>query len=150
MYYTQKAEIQRIYDENFQVYGARKVWRQLQREGFAVARCKLERPMRALGMQGVRRGARCRTTVPDDRPERPVDHVSRQFQATRSNDLRVADFTYGAPGFRRRPGRRCRNPSMSGMHSRCQHGGFAKNDRPSLRKDESRSGGDPLYAGGVT
>jgi transposase InsO family protein len=89
-------EIQRVYDENFQVYGARKVWRQLQREGFAVARCTVERLMRALGLQGVRRGARCRTTVPDDRPERPVDHVNRQFQATRPNELWVADFTYVA------------------------------------------------------
>jgi len=89
-------EIRRVYDENFQVYGARKVWRQLQREGFTVARCTVERRMRALGLQGVRRGARCRTTVPDDRADRPVDHVNRQFQATRPNALWVADFTYVA------------------------------------------------------
>ena len=89
-------EIQRVHDENFQVYGARKVWRQLQREGFTVARCTVERLMRALGLQGVRRGARCRTTVPDSRAERPVDHVNRQFQATRPNELWVADFTYVA------------------------------------------------------
>lgn len=89
-------EIRRVYDENFQVYGARKVWRQLQREGFTVARCTVERLMRTLRLQGVRRGARCRTTVPDDRAERPVDHVQRQFQATRPNQLWVADFTYVA------------------------------------------------------
>jgi putative transposase len=89
-------EIQRVYDENFQVYGARKVWKQLVREGFTVARCTVERLMRALGLQGVRRGARCRTTVPDDRAERPVDHVNRQFQATRPNELWVADFTHVA------------------------------------------------------
>jgi len=89
-------EIRRVYDENFQVYGARKVWRQLQREGFIVARCTVERLMHALGLQGVRRGARCRTTVPDDQAERPVDHVNRQFQATRPNQLWVADFTYVA------------------------------------------------------
>ncbi len=89
-------EIRRIYDENFQVYGARKVWRQLQREGFTVARGTVERLMRALGLQGVRRGARCRTTVPDDRAHRPVDHVNRRFQATRPNELWVADFTYVA------------------------------------------------------
>jgi putative transposase len=89
-------EIRRVYDENFQVYGTRKVWRQLRREGFTVARCTVERLMRALGLQGVRRGARCRTTVPDDRADRPVDHVNRQFQATRPNALWVADFTYVA------------------------------------------------------
>jgi transposase InsO family protein len=89
-------EIRRVYDENFQVYGARKVWRQLQREGWAVARCTVERLMRALELQGVRRGARCRTTVSDVRANRPVDHVNRQFQATRPNVLWVADFTYVA------------------------------------------------------
>lgn len=52
--------------------------------------------MRALGLQGARRGAWCRTTVPDDRADRPVDHVNRQFQATRPNELWVADFTYVA------------------------------------------------------
>jgi putative transposase len=91
-----RREIQRVYDENFQVYGARKVWKQLVREGWIVARCTVERLMRALGLQGVRRGARCRTTVSDDRAERPVDHVKRQFQATRPNELWVADFTYVA------------------------------------------------------
>jgi transposase InsO family protein len=78
------------------VYGARKVWRQLQREGFTVVRCTVERRMRALGLQGVRRGAQCRTTVPDDRADRPVDPVNRQFQATRPNALWVADLTYVA------------------------------------------------------
>jgi putative transposase len=85
-----------VTDENFQVYGAHKVWKQLLHEGFTVARCTVERLMRALGRQGVRRGARCRTTLPDDRAERPVDHVTRQFQATRPNELWVADFTYVA------------------------------------------------------
>ena len=89
-------EIRRVYDENFQVYGARKVWRQLPREGFTVARCTVERLRRALGLQGVRRGARCRTTVPADRADRPVDHVNRPFQARRPNALWVADFTYVA------------------------------------------------------
>lgn len=93
-----RREIQRVYDENFQVYGARKGWKHLVREGGTVARCTVERLMRALGLQGVRRGARGRTTVPDDRAERPVDHVKRQFQATRPNELWVADFTYVATG----------------------------------------------------
>jgi putative transposase len=89
-------EIRRVYDENFQVYGARKVWRQLRREGFTVARCTVERLMRALGLEGVRRGKKPRTTVADESAERPTDHVNRQFQAARPDQLWVADFTYVA------------------------------------------------------
>ncbi len=89
-------DIQRIWDENFQVYGARKVWRQLNREQIVVARCTVERLMRALGLQGVVRGRKCRTTVADDSAELPVDRVNRQFQASRPNELWVADFTYVA------------------------------------------------------
>ena len=83
-------------DENFDVYGARKVWRQLHREAFTVARCTVERLMHSLGLQGVIRGARCRTTIADDRADRPSDLVNRQFHATRPNQLWVADFTYVA------------------------------------------------------
>jgi len=89
-------DIQRIWEENFQVYGARKVWRQLNREQIVVARCTVERLMRALGLQGVVRGCKCRTTVADDSAELPVDRVNRQFQASRPNELWVADFTYVA------------------------------------------------------
>jgi transposase InsO family protein len=89
-------EIERVYRENFHVYGACKVWLQLKREGIAVARCTVERLMRALGLQGVRRGRRCRTTIPDTAAERPEDLVNRQFTATRPNQLWVADFTYVA------------------------------------------------------
>jgi putative transposase len=89
-------EIRRVYEENFHVYGARKVWRQLGREHFAVARCTVERLMRALGLQGVVRGRKCRTTVADKNAERPLDLVKRQFQASRPNQLWVADFTYVA------------------------------------------------------
>ena len=89
-------EIQRVYDENFRVYGARKVWRQLNREGIKVARCTVERLMRILGLEGVVRGKTCRTTVSDDRADRPADLVNRQFEATRPNQLWVADFTYVA------------------------------------------------------
>ncbi len=91
-------ETRRVYDENFPVYGARKVWRQLRREGFTMARCTVERLMRAMGLQGVRRGTRCRTTVADGRAERPVHHVNRQFTATRPNQRWVADFTSVATG----------------------------------------------------
>ena len=89
-------EIQRVWDENFQVYGARKVWRQLNREQFTVARCTVERLMRILGLQGVVRGRSCRTTVSDNKADRPPDLVKRQFTATRPNQLWVADITFVA------------------------------------------------------
>ncbi len=89
-------EIRRVYDENFEVYGARKVWRQLNREDVAVARCTVERLMRSLSLQGIVRGSKCRTTIADEGAVRPLDHVNRQFQASRPNQLWVADFTYVA------------------------------------------------------
>jgi transposase InsO family protein len=90
------SEIQRVWDENFRVYGAEKVWKQLNREQIAVARCTVERLMRTLGLHGVVRGRSCRTTVSDEAAERPADRVNRQFTATRPNQLWVADFTYVA------------------------------------------------------
>lgn len=89
-------EIRRVWEENFRVYGVRKVWRQLQREGFAVPRCTVERLMRVLGLSGVVRGRRVYTTVSDDALTRPEDHVERSFQAARPNALWVADLTYVA------------------------------------------------------
>ncbi len=89
-------EIERVYDENFRVYGARKIWRQLNREHIAVARCTVERLMRSLGLQGAVRGRSCRTTVSDDAADRPADLVNRQFTATRPNQLWVADITFVA------------------------------------------------------
>jgi transposase InsO family protein len=88
--------IQRVWDENFRVYGAHKVWKQLRREGRPAARCTVERLMRRLGLKGVVRGRRCRTTIPADLAVRPADRVQRQFHATRPNQLWVADFTYVA------------------------------------------------------
>ena len=78
------------------MYGARKVWRQLNREEIRVARCTVERLMRSEGLKGVVRGRKCRTTISDDGAERPLDRVNRQFKATRPNQLWVADFTYVA------------------------------------------------------
>ena len=78
-------EIRRVHEENFGVYGVRKVWRQLSREDFTVARCTVERLRRSLGLQGVVRGRKCRTTVADESAERPLDLVKRQFQASRPN-----------------------------------------------------------------
>lgn len=91
-----RADIGRVWQDNRRVYGARKVWRQLRREGTAVARCTVERLMRALGVAGVVRGRRVRTTVPDLVAERPQDLVQRHFAASRPNELWVADFTYVA------------------------------------------------------
>src|SRR5262244_1820742 len=89
-------EIRRVYDDNFQVYGARKVWRQLGRDGIAVARCTVERLMRSLGLQGVVRGGKRRTTIGRDQTDYPADLVKRQFAAIRPNELWVADLTYVA------------------------------------------------------
>jgi putative transposase len=91
-----KLEIQRVWDDNFRVYGVRKVWRQLKREGFEVARCTVARLMRDLGLRGVVRGRKVRTTVPDELLDRPLDRVNRQFNVFRPNALWVADLTYVA------------------------------------------------------
>ena len=88
-----KAEIRRVHAEHFGVYGARKVWRQLGREGIGVARCTVERLMGELGLQGVRRGKPRRTTTPDAAAARPADLVERDFSAARPNQLWVADLT---------------------------------------------------------
>jgi len=87
-------EIQRVWQANLQVYGADKVWRQLNREGIRVARCTVERLMRHLGIEGVRRGKVIKTTVPDKALPCPLDRVNRQFRADRPNQLWVSDFTY--------------------------------------------------------
>ena len=86
--------IQRVHKENYGVYGARKMWRQLHRQGVRVARCTVERLMRDLGLCGVVRGKRQRTTVSDDTAHRPADLVDRQFGASAPNRLWVADITY--------------------------------------------------------
>ena len=91
-----RPEIERVWEDNHRVYGARKVWKQLGREDHVVARCTVERLMRSLGLAGVVRGQRSRTTVPDLTTERPPDLVERRFAATRPNELWVADFTYVA------------------------------------------------------
>ena len=87
-------EIQRVWHANMQVYGAKKVWRQLNREAVTVARCTIERLMKHLGLEGVRRGKVVRTTVPDHAVPCPLDRVNRQFKADRPNQLWVSDFTY--------------------------------------------------------
>ncbi len=91
-----REEIERVWKENFGVYGARKVWRQLLREDVSVARCTVERLMREMGLQGVVRGRKVKTTVPDELAERPTDLVRRDFTADRPNRLWVADLTYVA------------------------------------------------------
>jgi len=87
-------EIQRVFDENFQVYGVRKVWRQMQREGHQLARGTVARLMRSAGLQGVIRGKPMRTTIGDKAAPCPLDHVNRVFRAPAPNRLWVSDFTY--------------------------------------------------------
>ena len=87
-------QIRRVFDENFGVYGVRKVWKQLAREGLAVARCTVARLMKAMGLEGVVRGKQRKTTIPDKSAPSPQDKVNRQFAADRPNRLWVSDFTY--------------------------------------------------------
>jgi len=89
-----KPQIQRVWDSNMQVYGADKVWKQLNREGVRVARCTIERLMGSMGLHGVTRGKVVRTTVPDANAPCPLDRVNRHFKADRPNQLWVSDFTY--------------------------------------------------------
>jgi putative transposase len=89
-------KVRRVFEENFQVYGVRKVWRQLVREGEDVARCTVARLMKTMGLQGVIRGRRVRTTISDKAAPCPLDRVNRQFKAARPNVLWVSDFTYVA------------------------------------------------------
>jgi putative transposase len=92
-----REEIERVWKENRSVYGARKVWLQMKREGFDVARCTVERLMRKMGLHGVVRGRRYKTTtIVDEAAQRPADLVQRNFTADRPNQLWVADITYVA------------------------------------------------------
>jgi putative transposase len=91
-----KVEIARVHAANYGVYGPRKVWLALNREGIEVARCTVERLMNVLGLQGIRRGKKWKTTTADPAANRPADLVARQFNPARPNALWVADFTYVA------------------------------------------------------
>ena len=87
-------KIEQVWNTNLQVYGADKVWKQMNRENVAVARCTVERLMRRLGLRGVKRGKVVRTTIGDNKAPCPLDKVNRQFRAERPNQLWVSDFTY--------------------------------------------------------
>jgi putative transposase len=91
-----KTEITRVFEDNYRVYGARKIWRQLRREGHIVARCTVERLMRELGLAGARRGKKVRTTVQDEGHGRAADLLKRDFTAAAPNRRWVADFTHVA------------------------------------------------------
>ena len=91
-----KEEVRRVFDENFGVYGVRKVWRQMKREGFEIARCTVTRLMRQMGLKGVVRGKSIRTTIRDSSAPCPLDRVKRVFKAPQPNMLWVSDFTYVA------------------------------------------------------
>ncbi len=89
-----RPQIERVFAKNFEVYGARKVWRQMVREGFDVARCTVERLMQNMGIAGAIRGKPIRTTVRDKAAPCPLDHVNRVFHAPAPNRLWLSDFTY--------------------------------------------------------
>lgn len=89
-------EIRRVFDDNWRVYGVRKIWHQLQREGYNVARCTVARLMKTMGLQGIIRGKPHKTTVPDKKAPCPLDKVNRQFKVPAPNRLWVSDFTYVA------------------------------------------------------
>jgi len=89
-----RPKISRVFEDNLKVYGARKVWLQMNREGVSVARCTVERLMRVMGLHGVIRGKAIRTTTRDEAAPCPQDHVNRQFHAPAPNRLWVSDFTY--------------------------------------------------------
>ncbi len=91
-----RPEIQRVIDANWQVYGVRKIWRQLRREGFDVARCTVARLMKSMSIQGIIRGKPQKTTIPDNKLPCPLDKVNRQFRVPAPNMLWVSDFTYVA------------------------------------------------------
>jgi putative transposase len=91
-----KGQVERVWNENLKVYGARKVWLQLRREGFSVARCTVRRLMRELGLKGAVRGRTAKTTVAAAAEACPADRVNRQFKARRPNALWVSDLTYVA------------------------------------------------------
>jgi transposase InsO family protein len=91
-----RGEIRRVWQANFEVYGAKKVWKQLNREGVPVARCTVARLMRDLGIRGAVRGRRFKTTIPDRASTRPLDLVDRDFTASRPNELWLSDLTYVA------------------------------------------------------
>lgn len=93
---TLKPEIERVWEQNYKVYGVRKVWHQMRREGFDVARCTVARLMKDIGIEGVIRGKKHRTTIPDSSQPCPLDKVNRQFKAPAPNMLWVSDFTYVA------------------------------------------------------
>ena len=91
-----RPEIKRVWEENYEVYGVRKVWHQMRREGFDIARCTVSRLMKDMGIEGVIRGKKPRTTIPDKSQPCPLDKVNRHFKAPAPNVLWVSDFTYVA------------------------------------------------------
>jgi transposase InsO family protein len=91
-----KPEIKRVFEDNLSVYGVRKVWHQMRREGVDIARCTVARLMKDIGIEGVIRGKKPKTTIPDKALPCPLDRVNRQFHAPAPNVLWVSDFTYVA------------------------------------------------------
>ena len=95
-YESIEPEVRRVYEDNRSIYGARKIWKQLNRESSPVGRWSVETVMRKLGLKGVKRGRSCKTTIPDEMAEKPLDLVNREFVASKPDQLWVADITYVA------------------------------------------------------
>jgi transposase InsO family protein len=93
---TPRPEIDRVWEQNYKVYGVRKVWHQMRREGFDVARCTVARLMNDMGLEGIIRGKKARTTIPDKALPCPLDKVNRKFRVSAPDMLWVSDFTYVA------------------------------------------------------
>jgi transposase InsO family protein len=91
-----KPEIERVWEQNYKVYGVRKVWHQMRREGFDIASCTVARLMKDIGIEGIIRGKKARTTIPDKSQPCPLDRVNRQFKTPAPDMLWVSDFTYVA------------------------------------------------------
>jgi transposase InsO family protein len=127
-------EISRIWEDNFRVYGVRKVWRQMRREGVEVARCTVERLMRKMGLQGAVRGRKARTTIPAEEVAQPADLVLRDFTAVRPNQLWVADLSMADEFYPQMAGEKCTTQVRCG-------------DQP--RGDRSSFGGLPLGRPGL-
>jgi len=118
-------QVERVWTSNLQVYGYRKVWRQMRREGVTVARCTVERLMKLKALQSAKRGKKMRTTVPDAKAPCPLDRVNRQFKAARPNQLWVSDFIYVSTW----QGMVCRRSLLLRSTSYCRIGGVRASRR---------------------
>jgi hypothetical protein len=142
-----KIEVQRVFAENFGVYGVRKVWRQLRREGFTVARCTVERLMASLGLQGAIRGKPVRTTISDKAVPCPLDHVNRQFHALRPNASGSRTSPTSQPGRASSTSPSSSTPTPVASWAGVSHGQHMRASCSMRWSRPSMIGGPPIAAG---